>query len=44
MRRGTAREAKRATRLAHAAQSVPFITRKIRLYEVLDEEGLSLIV
>lgn len=43
MRRGSAREAKRAQRLAHVAQSVPFITRKIPLYEVLDEEGLALI-
>ena len=42
-RRPSARDAKRAARLAHAAQSVPFITRKIPLYEVLDEEGLSLI-
>ena len=42
-RRPSARDAKRAARLAHAAQSVPFITRKIALYEVLDEEGLSLI-
>ena len=43
MRRGTARDAKRAARLAHAAQSVPYITRKIPRYEVLDEEGLSVI-
>jgi len=43
MRRGSAREAKRAARLAHAAQSVPFITRKIPIYEVLSEEGLSLL-
>jgi trimethylamine---corrinoid protein Co-methyltransferase len=42
-RRGGAREAKRAARLARAAVSVPFITRKIPYYEVLDEEGLSLI-
>jgi len=43
MRRGSARDAKRAARLAHAAHSVPYITRKIPRYEVLDEEGLSLI-
>jgi trimethylamine--corrinoid protein Co-methyltransferase len=42
-RRGGAREAKRAARLASAAASVPFITRKIPYYEVLGEEGLSLI-
>jgi trimethylamine---corrinoid protein Co-methyltransferase len=42
-RRGAGREAKRAARLAHAIETVPFITRKIPYYEVLDEEGLSLI-
>ncbi|HLI11571.1 MAG TPA: trimethylamine methyltransferase family protein [Alphaproteobacteria bacterium] len=42
-RRGGGREAKRAARLAHAAASVPFITRKIPYYEVLGEEGLALI-
>ncbi len=42
-RRGAGREAKRAARLAHVAASIPFITRKIPYYEVLDGEGLSLI-
>jgi trimethylamine---corrinoid protein Co-methyltransferase len=42
-RRGAGREAKRAARLAQAAGSVPFITRKVPRYELLGEEGLSLI-
>ncbi len=42
-RRGAGREAKRAARLAHAIDTVPFITRKIPYYEVLGEEGLALI-
>src|SRR5437868_8376362 len=42
-RRGAGREAKRAARLAHAVETVPFITRKIPYYEVLGEEGLALI-
>src|SRR5215471_1826888 len=42
-RRGAGREAKRAARLAHAVEIIPFITRKIPYYEVLNEEGLSLI-
>lgn len=42
-RRGGAREAKRAARQARAAASVPYITRRIPCYEVLDEEGLALI-
>jgi trimethylamine--corrinoid protein Co-methyltransferase len=42
-RRGAGREAKRAARLAHAAETIPFITRKIPYYEVLSEEGLALI-
>ncbi|MBV9521528.1 MAG: trimethylamine methyltransferase family protein, partial [Alphaproteobacteria bacterium] len=42
-RRGAGREAKRAARLAHAAATIPFITRNIPYYEVLDEAGLSLI-
>jgi trimethylamine--corrinoid protein Co-methyltransferase len=42
-RRGGGREAKRAARLAHATASVPFITRKIPLYEVVGAEGLELI-
>jgi trimethylamine--corrinoid protein Co-methyltransferase len=42
-RRPGGREAKRAARLARRATSVPYITRKIPYYEVLDEEGLALI-
>src|SRR5450631_2711182 len=42
-RRGAGRDAKRAARLAHAVDTVPFITRKIPYYEVLGEEGLALI-
>ena len=37
------REAKRAARSARSGHSVPYITRKIPYYEVLDEEGLSII-
>jgi trimethylamine--corrinoid protein Co-methyltransferase len=42
-RRPGGREAKRAARLARRSASVPYITRKIPYYEVLDEEGLALI-
>jgi hypothetical protein len=42
-RAGGGREAKRAARLARAATSVPYITRKVGVYEVLDEEGLATI-
>ena len=42
-RRGGGREAKRAARAARAGVSVPYITRKIPYYEVLDEEGLAII-
>jgi trimethylamine--corrinoid protein Co-methyltransferase len=41
-RRG-GRDAKRAARLAHAAETVPFITRKLLPYEAVSEEGLALI-
>src|ERR1700727_547112 len=41
-RRPSGRDAKRAARTARAASSVPYITRRIPYYEVLDEEGLSL--
>src|SRR5262245_59279296 len=41
--RAGGREAKRAARLARAATTVPYITRKIGIYEVLDDEGLALI-
>ncbi len=37
------RDAKRASRLAAAAHSTPFITRQTPVYEMLNEEGLSLI-
>jgi trimethylamine--corrinoid protein Co-methyltransferase len=40
--RAGGRAAKRAARSARA-QSMPYITRKIGVYEVLDEEGLALI-
>src|SRR5688572_4504225 len=42
-RRGSARDAKRSARAASAEQSVPYITRRIPVYEVLGEEGLSVI-
>src|SRR5277367_5860247 len=41
-RRPSGRDAKRAARTASAASSIPYITRKIPYYEVLTEEGLSL--
>jgi trimethylamine--corrinoid protein Co-methyltransferase len=41
--RGAGRAAKRASRMAAAVSTVPFITRKMPLYQVLDEEGLALI-
>ena len=40
-RRPSGRDAKRAARTARAASSVPYITRRIPYYEVLDEEGLT---
>jgi trimethylamine--corrinoid protein Co-methyltransferase len=40
IRRPNGREAKRASRAARAASSIPYITRKIPYYEVLGEEGL----
>ena len=42
-RRASARDAKRVARAAQASHSIPYITRQIPLYEVLDEEGLALI-
>ncbi len=39
-RRPSGRDAKRAARSARSAASVPYITRKIPVYEVLGEEGL----
>src|SRR6202522_1363212 len=41
-RRPSGRDAKRAARAARAGASIPYITRKIPYYEVLGEEGLSL--
>ncbi len=41
--RRSGRGAKRAARMAHAIDSVPFITRKLLPYEALSEEGLALI-
>ncbi len=41
-RRG-GRDARRASRAASAAVSTPYITRKVPYYEVIDDEGLSLI-
>jgi len=42
-RRPSGRDAKRASRAARAASSVPYITRRIPYYEVLDEAGLLLL-
>ena len=37
------RAARQAARLAMHAEHIPFLTRKLAPFEVLDEEGLSLI-
>ena len=42
-RRTGGRAARQAARLASHAEHVPFLTRKLAPFEVLDEEGLSLI-
>jgi trimethylamine---corrinoid protein Co-methyltransferase len=42
-RRGQGREARRAARSRPATEQVAYITRKTPIYNVLDEEGLSLI-
>lgn len=42
-RPGGGREAKRAARAARSSGGVPYITRKIPCFEVLDEEGLAII-
>jgi trimethylamine--corrinoid protein Co-methyltransferase len=42
-RRPSARDAKRAARTARGAASAPYIVRKIPRFEVLDDEGLSII-
>jgi trimethylamine--corrinoid protein Co-methyltransferase len=41
--RGGGREAKRAARLSHVVRAVPFITRRIPVFEATGEEGLALI-
>ena len=41
--RGGGRDARRAARARSSAAQVPYITRKLPVYEVLDEEGLALI-
>ena len=41
--RAGGREAKRAARSARAGVSMSYITRKVGVYEVLDEEGLATI-
>ena len=41
--RGSAREARRAARAAPRTASAPYITRKVPVYEVLNEEGLEII-
>ena len=42
-RRAGGREARRAARTRPQTSSIPYITRKIPVYEVLDEDGLSII-
>src|SRR5579872_4254617 len=42
-RRGAGRAAKRAHRMQSIVATMPFITRKVPIYEVLGEEGLALI-
>src|SRR3984885_10993088 len=41
--RGGGREAKRAARAARSAVTIPYITRALPYYEVLDEQGLTTI-
>ena len=42
-KRGGGRAARKAKRALSAVKSVPYITRKVPFYEVLNEEGLTLI-
>lgn len=42
-RRGSSRDARRAARAKPQIEQIPYVTRKIPVYEVLDEEGISLI-
>ena len=41
--KGSARDARRAARSAPSTASAPYITRKVPVYEVLNEEGLEII-
>ena len=42
-KRGGGRAARKASQSVPVAQGVPYITRKVPVYEILDEEGLALI-
>ncbi len=42
-RRASGRDAKRAARAARAGAAVPYITRRVPYYEVLDEESLAML-
>ncbi len=41
--RGGGRDARRAARARSSGPTIPYITRKVPVYELLDEEGLALI-
>jgi trimethylamine--corrinoid protein Co-methyltransferase len=41
--RGGGRDARRAARAKSSGPTIPYITRKVPVYELLDEEGLALI-
>ncbi len=42
-RRSGGREGRRAVRLSHQVERMPFLTRKLAPFEVLGDEGLSII-
>ncbi|MDH4141119.1 MAG: trimethylamine methyltransferase family protein, partial [Chloroflexota bacterium] len=42
-RRSGGREGRRAARLSHQVERMPFLTRKLAPFEVLGDEGLSII-
>ena len=42
-KRGGGRAARKAERTSSVIKGVPYITRKVPFYEVLNEEGLTLI-
>ncbi len=42
-KRGGGRAARQAAQSVPVTQGVPYITRKVPVYEILDEEGLALI-